>query len=243
MEHEFGILISIDGDEQLHNHLRPHIDEKINSFAETKKAIDLIRHSPRSKVSGRATITAYCPDPQKLANYLLSAGINNVGLQMVSGGDKDKPWMLSHSDLRKMSVGTSDMIIEDVFDSALFLSRIRNRDRCVPYGCNYLCGTMSVDSLGRIYSCHRLTGNDDHLIGCIQEGIDEMKVQRIANMVNANSMLGCRSCWARNLCGAHCAANNYVMTKDGSTPSSFSCYQSQANIEASIERYLMELKM
>ncbi|MCL2547876.1 MAG: SPASM domain-containing protein [Symbiobacteriaceae bacterium] len=240
VEHDISVLISIDGDEVLHNRLRPHVDRTVNSYQKTREAIKRLR-KVRARLSGRATVTAMCYDPWLIRKYLEEAGITDVNMQLVSS-EHGSNTALAPNELRYYVEQLSKMILDDNPSNRFSLRRISNRNACMPYGCNFSVGTLAVDSIGRIYACHRLTGNREFMVGSVYEGLDRDKLQVIFNNANANNMHGCRSCWARNICGGGCVAENVTLSSDDFTPHSYRCYMTLRLIEASIEKHLIDMQ-
>ena len=239
-EHKISLLISVDGDKELHSKLRPHKDSAVCSYEETRAAVALLKEV-RPELTGRATVTKYCTDPRILVSSLKDMGFTSYNLQLVTG-DKDAPWALDTQDIRRFASELGRMIVEGERITGITGSRISERSSCAPYKCNFSVRTLTVDALGRIYSCHRLLSQQDFYIGDVNSGLDYTKMQALANTVNANNMSGCKTCWAKNLCAGGCAAVNYLQGASLSVPNSYDCILGYAIAEASIERFLTELK-
>ena len=241
--HNIGCMISLDGDEQTHNTLRPHKSTTVNSYEMASNALKAIREV-RDLATARATVTSLCPDPVKLEQDMLNAGASRVNLQFISCL-RDDPLALSHAQLRSYTQAATMRVFEGnlgrLYTQDISLLRLRNRHMSTRF-CSFAESTMAIDALGRIYACHRLVSDDNYLIGNIHSGLNVERVLAMKKMVNVDNRVGCRSCWARYMCGGGCIAD-YIIEVDNApyTQSAQYCYYSRAVIQSLIELYIEEV--
>jgi len=238
--HGMKILISVDGDRELHNRLRPCKDNTIDSYESTVKAVALLRELYGS-VSGRATITRECSDPVAVYEMLKQAGITDPMCVMVGGSDHDLS--LRPDDLQTYIKGTKQLLRTETayFYRNMLLARTE-QPPAVPRPCGFALDSMTVDSSGKIYACHRAVANEKFYLGNIFTGLDDLLVDKLSDSVATNNVLGCRTCWARMICLGICPAENDVATGHPYYPAPQWCSMQKAMVETAIEIYLGDLQ-
>ena len=82
-EHDFGVVVSYDGDAEMQNKNRPFKGGK-GSYDDIKARVERFLDSRGGRASGRATITGYNPDLQKVQRALLEIGFKAVQLTTVA---------------------------------------------------------------------------------------------------------------------------------------------------------------
>ncbi len=93
---------------------------------------------------------------------------------------------------------------------------------------------MAITPNGDIYPCHQFVGQDEFVIGNVDEGIfNEEMVDRFKN-VSVNEKPVCKDCWAKYYCSGGCHANAYNFNKDFNIPYGVGCELEKKRIECSI---------
>ena len=240
-DHNFSLLISIDGDQGLHNYLRPCRNNMINSYAATTDAVKHLSEVYDS-ISGRATITSKCSDPRRVYDMLKDAGITDPLCIMV-GANSGKDLELSADEVREYTQGIVNLLHSDkgYVQRRIFLERVA-KPNSVARTCGLGMSSIAVDSSGGIYGCHRLVANERYYVGSVHDGLIAERVNDLAKNVTAHNMLGCRTCWCRFFCGGTCPSESYESTGNHYFPDPRWCYVNQSLVEAAIEIYLSELK-
>lgn len=242
-KHRISVLVSIDGDECLHNELRPHKKSTVNSYNETVKSIAVLKQYC-GKVCGRSTITSLCYDVPQLQRYLLEAGCD-ASMHGVVSCELGNKLGLSDAAFREVTHQFSTLLFQKrTLPEIQMLETVKARldgGYMSLWSCSF-SHALSVDSTGEIYACHRLSSNEEFHLGSIHKGVNEQKLVSLRNSVIAELMTGCRSCWARYLCAAACPADNYLLQGSVSYASSFNCYLYLKLYESAIEAKLLELR-
>lgn len=233
-ENDVGMLLSLDGMEEIQNHNRPYHSGK-GSF----KDIDIqmhLKYYPGGTF--RATV-----DPDKVhllyENYLWGEeqGFTNCAFILNSEGDwtekkvqifKDQLDQVAKHIIEAEKAGEKYMAYNE-FDSKKKEYRMLQRiDE------NYFrddgqdrpaCGTCglgasvfaSIGSSGDIYSCQEMTENPDHnefIIGNIYTGMNEEKRIELANSFNARNVRSeeegrCKRCKLNPICNGGCVLHNF----------------------------------
>ena len=76
-------------------------------------------------------------------------------------------------------------------------------------GCGSGTEYLAVTPWGDLYPCHQFVGNDDFLIGNLDEGIKRTDICNEFKMCNVYSKPKCKDCFAKFYCSGGCAANAY----------------------------------
>ena len=241
-KHNFNIVVSLDGDEEVHNELRPHKNLSINSYQKTVEAISILR-SKNIEVAGRATLTSKFINPSLIEKMLFNSGVSRVAHQMISCLPDD-PLILNEAQIREYASHIAEQVFNtDVPNTQREILLARLEDGVIShYECGFSNVSMSVDSLGRIYACHRVIAQNDYYVGSVFDKLEYDKIRNIQKRTNINVKLGCRSCWARFLCRGCCPSDNLVMTGSIAIPNSYSCYVRQRLIDAVFEYLLSNRK-
>ena len=72
-------------------------------------------------------------------------------------------------------------------------------------GCEYRAGTP----WGVFYPCHQFVGNEDFLMGNVDDGIVRPDIIDMFKYSNVYSKDKCKKCFAKFYCSGGCAANSY----------------------------------
>ena len=77
-------------------------------------------------------------------------------------------------------------------------------------GCGSGTEYLAVTPWGDFYPCHQFVGNEEFLMGNVDEGIVRHRRSRMSSRCcNVYAKEKCRNCFARFYCSGGCAANSY----------------------------------
>ena len=76
-------------------------------------------------------------------------------------------------------------------------------------GCGSGCEYLAVTPWGDLYPCHQFVGNEDFLMGNVDEGITRTDIRDMFKNSNVYSKEKCKKCFAKFYCSGGCAANSY----------------------------------
>ncbi len=76
-------------------------------------------------------------------------------------------------------------------------------------GCGSGCEYLAVTPWGDLYPCHQFVGNEDFLMGNVDEGIVRNDIREAFKQCNVYSKPKCKDCFAKFYCSGGCAANSY----------------------------------
>ena len=76
-------------------------------------------------------------------------------------------------------------------------------------GCGSGCEYLAVTPWGDFYPCHQFVGNEDFLMGNVDDGIVRPDIRDMFKNSNVYSKEKCKNCFAKFYCSGGCAANSY----------------------------------
>ena len=101
-------------------------------------------------------------------------------------------------------------------------------------GCGVGTEYVAITPSGEIYPCHQFVGNEEFLLGTLDEGIVNRNVCTQFENCNVYSHKECRECFAKLYCSGGCAANAVHQTGDVNGVYEFSCELHRKRIECAI---------
>ncbi|MDP2857993.1 MAG: radical SAM protein [Bacillota bacterium] len=236
-EHPFSVILSIDGDRDTHNKLRPCKTDDVDSWAGTIAAFQILTGegiTPRARV----TVTSSNTNLVQALHDLGELGFGSINMQPVHT-PADKSLTLSHDDLLVYESHVSTMMRSRplVFaDGRRLVARIGDGDMGIWF-CAVATGSLTVSPSGELYPCHRLMGIPRFRIGNVHDdGI--LKALDARETLDVDKSLVCTRCWAKYLCRGGCYAENYNATGKLQMPDPFRCHLTKHIIGRALECYL-----
>ena len=213
-----NVVLSIDGRKEVHDRMRPFrkgagsydlIVPKFQKFAES-------RHQDKYYVRG--TYTHFNTDFSKDVLHLADLGFKQISVEPVVAQPTDE-YALKESDLPVLFDEYDRLAAEMVkrnkagngFNFFHFMIDL-NGGPCVAKrlsGCGSGTEYLAVTPWGDLYPCHQFVGQDDFLMGNVDDGIVKPEIADDFRSCNVYSKDKCRNCFAKFYCSGGCAANSY----------------------------------
>ncbi len=222
--YNFGLMISLDGPPEVHDHMRP-LATGGGSFEEAARNTKRLMERRRS-LTVRCTISNQCLDRPQIVQYLEDFGFTRVAMSRCTGtSDHLGPYDVGPEE-NKVLKAQDDFFIDRLLSQleqdepvrfnpwATALRNIHDRhNRRMRCGVGRGCTTVGID--GKLYPCHRYVGMDKYVLGYVSTGVDP---ERFATYLRGyfQTKAKCESCWAVHICGGYCPW--YVSAEDGSFP-------------------------
>ena len=242
-EHSFSFLVSIDGNEELHDELRPLASGEPGSYLKTVEGISVLKkYFPI--INCRATVTSLETNVTKLEEALISAGGDYNFLNLIHDEPHSRlmpSWLDVKNfvqSIRKKIQQSSSVTIPTVLEMR---DRVENT-LIRPWNCGFGIGSSAVSTDGQIYACNMVTSDERFHIGSIDEGINFEKVYHLRKKANVDRIFGCRSCWLRYLCSGGCTVRNILEIENVYAPNPYACYMYKKLFEETIETILLDQK-
>ena len=213
-----NVVMSIDGRKEVHDHMRPFrkgagsydlVVPKFQKWAESRN---------QDKYYARGTFTHYNLDFSKDVLNLADLGFKQISVEPVVA-PSDADYALQPEDLPKLFEEYDTLAKEMIkrnkegngFNFFHFMLDLTGGP-CVYKrlsGCGSGTEYLAVTPWGDLYPCHQFVGNEDFLLGNVDEGITKTAICKDFKNCNVYAKEACKKCFARFYCSGGCAANSY----------------------------------
>jgi uncharacterized protein len=235
-EHRFGLTVSIDGPQDLHDKRRSFLTskgERRGSYEQLLPRIQrlLERYTARPIVA-RVTLTKGTVEITRIYEHLSALGFFEVGFAPVTA-KHGEDYGLEPTDLRRVLDGFKELGAQYVeralrnqytgFSnlSTMLTDLHAGTNKLFPCGAGL--GLLDVDGNGDVYLCHRFPGSEEHKYGNIKEGVEYDRLNEFLNSAHVGNKPVCQTCWIRGLCGGGCYHEAYTQFGDGALPNLHYC--------------------
>lgn len=107
-------------------------------------------------------------------------------------------------------------------------------------GCGAGSEYVAVTPTGDIYPCHQFVGEEDFLLGNVDEGIVNKELQDHFHKADVFHKEACTDCWAKYFCSGGCHANAYHNNGDIYEPFDIGCQMERKRLECALSVYANE---
>ena len=101
-------------------------------------------------------------------------------------------------------------------------------------GCGSGTEYLAVTPWGDLYPCHQFVGNEEFLMGNVEEGITHPEIAEEFRGCSVYSKEKCRDCFARFYCSGGCMANSYKFHHTIHDTYDVSCEMERKRVECAI---------
>jgi uncharacterized protein len=226
-EHGFAVTVSIDGEQELHDALRPtrggtgsyarivaRLQPLLAAQREANAAPTAVSDgTSRLQVSARVTVTPRHTALRATLEHLIGLGFHSVGFSP-SLSSRDRALELQPADLEALlaqMIDCAQAFEQHVlrhrpypFSNMLAMLQELHRGTHRPLPCGAGAGYLGVSADGDYGACHRFVGDPRAGMGDVQHGIDDSARARWLQQRHVDRQEPCKRCWARYLCGGGC---------------------------------------
>lgn len=190
----------------------------------------------------RGTYTKYNLDFTKDVEHMADLGFEGLSMEPVVGDDlsyaiteDDLPRIYQEYDnlaqfyLKRMDEGRPFIyyhFIMDLYRGPCIAKRLR--------GCGAGHEYMCVVPNGDIYPCHQFVGQEEYVIGNVDDGVTNTVLPPLFRDMHVLNKPECRQCWAKFFCSGGCHANNIKYGGNIQTPYHLSCKIQKKRIECAM---------
>ena len=189
--------------------IRDRVVPKFQKWAESRN---------QDKYYARGTFTHYNLDFSKDVLNLADLGFKQISVEPVVA-PSDADYALQPEDLPKLFEEYDTLAKEMIkrnkegngFNFFHFMLDLTGGP-CVYKrlsGCGSGTEYLAVTPWGDLYPCHQFVGNEDFLLGNVDEGITKPAICKDFKNCNVYAKEACKKCFARFYCSGGCAANSY----------------------------------
>lgn len=209
----FAVTISLDGNKDEHDLLRPMKNGKGTFDIIMNKIKPLLKMQNKMQVSARITVTSENLNVSSTLKEFIAMGFHSVGLS---------PLINANNHSNELTKEEQTHLLSEMIDCGLefekavmkseafpFLNMINafkeiKKQSHKPYPCGAGAGYLGVSANGELSACHRFVNNSAGEMGNLKEGIDAAKQNIWLDKRHVHNQNPCNTCWARYLCGGGC---------------------------------------
>ncbi|BFL47830.1 thioether cross-link-forming SCIFF peptide maturase [Lactonifactor longoviformis] len=213
-----NVVLSIDGRKEIHDYMRPFrkgkgsydlIVPKFQKFAESRN---------QEKYYVRGTFTHHNLDFAEDVLHLADLGFQQISVEPVVA-PPEEPYAIRPEDVpficEQYDILAKEMIKREKegrgFNFFHFMIDLTGGP-CVYKrlsGCGSGTEYLAVTPWGDLYPCHQFVGEEEYLMGSVDEGVTRKEIVKEFKDCNVYSKPKCQECFARFYCSGGCAANSY----------------------------------
>ena len=238
-----NMVLSIDGRKEVHDRMRPHrggqgsYDEIVPKF---KKAAE---SRGQMNYYVRGTYTHYNTDFAKDVLHLADLGFKQISVEPVVAPETED-YAIRGEDLPQLLAQYDELAEEMIkrrkegngFNFFHFMIDLEGGP-CVAKrlsGCGSGTEYLAVTPWGDLYPCHQFVGNEDFLMGNVDEGVLRTDIRDEFKQCNVYAKEKCKDCFAKFYCSGGCAANSYNFTGNVNGSYDIGCELQRKRIECAI---------
>ena len=238
-----NVVISLDGRKEVNDQMRPFRNGKGSYDLIVPKFQKLAESRNQEKYYIRGTFTRNNLDFSKDVEHFADLGFKQMSIEPVVGDDTE-PYAIQKEDLPQ--------IFEEYDKLAKFLIEREKSGRgfnffhfmidltggpCVYKrlsGCGSGTEYLAVTPWGDFYPCHQFVGEEQYLMGNVDEGITKPEIQKEFGGCNVYTKKDCKDCFARFYCSGGCAANAFHFQGDIKGNYEIGCELQRKRVECAI---------
>ena len=238
-----NVVLSIDGRKEIHDKMRPARNGKGSYDIIVPKFQKLAESRGQKNYYVRGTFTHFNKDFAADVIHMADLGFEQISVEpVVAPPEEDYA-------IREADVETICQEYDKLADEMI---RRREQGRCFNFfhfmidltggpcvakrlsGCGSGTEYLAVTPWGDFYPCHQFVGNEDFLLGNVDEGITNTEVQDKFKLCNVYAKEKCKDCFARFYCSGGCAANAFNFSGDINGAYDIGCELQKKRIECAI---------
>ena len=238
-----NVVLSIDGRKETNDRMRKTINGKgsyeviINNFK------SFISKRGNRDYFARGTYTAYNLDFSEDVKHMREVGFDKISVEPVVALPEEKYALKEeHIDILKQEYEKLAEYFVDSYNTdkkfQFFHFNIElDGGPCIykrSIGCGAGTEYVAVTPSGELYPCHQFVGQEEFIIGNVDDGITNEEIVNKFKNVLVNEKPVCKDCWAKYYCSGGCHANAYNFNKDFNIPYGVGCELEKKRIECSI---------
>ena len=238
-----NVVLSIDGRKKVNDFMRPfrggqgsydRIVPKFQKFAESRN---------QEKYYVRGTFTHYNIDFAEDVLHLADLGFKQISVEPVVA-PPEADYAITEEDVPKICEEYDRLAAEmirrrkegNAFNFFHFMIDLSGGP-CVYKrlsGCGSGTEYLAVTPWGDLYPCHQFVGQEEFLLGNVDEGIVNTTVRDEFKLCNVYAKKDCRDCFARFYCSGGCAANAWNFSHDINGAYEIGCKLQRKRIECAL---------
>lgn len=239
-----NVVLSIDGRKTTNDRMRKTVNEKGSYDVIVNNFKNFVQKRMDKDYFARGTYTAFNLDFSEDVRHIRDLGFDKISVEPVVAKPEEK-YALKEEHLEYLK-NEYEKLAKLYIDSQgdknkrfqFFHFNIElDGGPCIykrSIGCGAGTEYIAVTPTGDFYPCHQFVGQEEFIIGNVDEGITKDAVVEKFRNVSVNEKPICKDCWAKYYCSGGCHANAYNFNQDFNTPYGVGCELEKKRIECSI---------
>lgn len=213
-----NVVLSVDGRKEIHDKMRPMAGGQGSYDLVMPKFKKVAESRNQTNYYVRGTFTHFNKDFAADVCHLADLGFRQISVEPVVAPPKEE-YALVESDLPQVLAEYDKLEAEMLkrhkegraFNFFHFMIDLKGgpcvykRLSCCGSGTEYL----AVTPWGDLYPCHQFVGQEEFLMGNVDEGVINTDIREKFKTCNVYSKPKCKDCFAKFYCSGGCAANSY----------------------------------
>lgn len=213
-----NIVLSIDGRKEIHDMMRPNRGGKGSYDTIVPKFQKVAESREQMNYYVRGTFTRNNLDFAEDVKHLADLGFKQISVEPVVAKPEES-YAIREEDV--------PVLLEEYDRLALELLKRRKEGKGVNFfhfmidleggpcvakrlsGCGSGTEYLAVTPWGDFYPCHQFVGQEEFLMGNVNEGITRTDIRDEFKTCNVYAKEKCKNCFAKFYCSGGCAANSY----------------------------------
>ncbi len=238
-----NVVLSLDGRKEVNDNMRPFRTGKGSYDLIVPKFQKLADSREQTDYYVRGTFTRDNLDFSEDVKHFADLGFKQMSIEPVVGPEED-PYSIREQDLPKIMEEYDKLALEYIkrekegkgFNFFHFMIDL-NQGPCVYKrlsGCGSGTEYLAVTPWGDFYPCHQFVGDEDFLMGNVDDGITRDDLVGTFSNCNVYSKEKCKNCFAKFYCSGGCAANSYNFHGTIHDAYDIGCEMQKKRVECSI---------
>ena len=238
-----NVVLSVDGRKEIHDLMRPHrggqgsYDEVVPKYQKVAESRNQMNYYVRG------TFTRNNLDFAEDVKHLADLGFEQISVEPVVAADTED-YALREEDVPAILEEYDKLALEYIkrkkegkgFNFFHYMIDLKGGP-CVAKrlsGCGSGTEYLAVTPWGDFYPCHQFVGQEDFLMGNVDEGITRTDIRDTFKTCNVHAKKQCKDCFAKFYCSGGCAANAYNFTGNINGAYELGCELQRKRIECAI---------
>jgi uncharacterized protein len=209
-----GVTVSIDGPKEMQDQFRVFKNGTGSYDIVAPKIKALLKEHRSRPIGARVTLTSQTLDLKKIFRHLTEEiGFWEVGFAPVTTAS-NRDYAISDAGFDHM-LSQFQALANEFLEHALEnrhhgFSNVKDtleeihKGVSKAYPCGAGLGLMGVATDGDVALCHRFAGSEEHKLGTVRDGIDQLVQIDFLKKHHIDDKTDCNQCWARPLCAGGC---------------------------------------
>ncbi len=238
-----NVVLSLDGRKEVNDQMRPFRNGKGSYDLIVPKFLKFAESRNQNNYYVRGTFTRDNLDFSKDVLHFADLGFKQMSVEPVVGLPEE-PYAIRVEDLPKIMEEYDKLAVEYVkrkkegrgFNFFHFMIDLE-QGPCVAKrltGCGSGTEYLAVTPWGDLYPCHQFVGEEDFLLGNVDEGIKKKDLVNEFKLCNVYAKDKCTNCFAKFYCSGGCSANSNKFHGSITDTYDIGCEMQKKRVECSI---------